>query len=633
MFKFLIKIKSRFNFLIYLFKKGLVILLLKGPPEFFRIIKNKRSEFIISSKINHNYEIWLQKNYPKQRDLTNQKNISKKFKYHPKISIITPTYNTPNKLLEKCLESVIKQSYENWELCITDDASTDINVKKIILKYAKKDKRIKYYFREKNGHICKASNNCLKIAVGDYVGFLDHDDVLWPNALFKVVELLNEKPYTKFIYSDEDKITENGKNHIEPFFKPDWSPDYIRSINYISHFSVIDRTLIDKVKGFRTGYEGAQDWDIYLRVINILEKEGHAHVLDNQNPIQHIPNILYSWRQSAQSTASKEAASTVKKYAYENQKKVLVDDLIRRGYSGEILPTKYLGLWRTKYNLFKKPLISIIIPTKDKYEHITIAVDSIINKTVYKNYELVIVDTGSKDKKVFDYYAKIMRKHDKTQLIKWNGEFNFSKVCNLGVNKSKGEYILLLNNDIEIINSDWIESMLEHAQRPEVGAVGSKLLYPNKTIQHVGVILGIKNDDNILPVAGHIFKKAFNGDQDSSFQIINSIRNYSAVTAACLLVSKQKYLLVNKFDAHFKIAFNDVDFCLKLLNLKLNNIFTPFAQLYHYESVSVGILNSNNRNQKLYNEELKMIFNKWKKLFNNDPFFKLPLFLNKIYGT
>jgi glycosyltransferase involved in cell wall biosynthesis len=632
MLKFFNKVKSRFSLLIYLFKKSFEILLLKGPLEFFRIMKNKQSEFLVSSQINHNYEIWLHENYPKQRDLINQKINSKKFKYRPKISIITPTYNTPKKLLKECLESVIKQSYDNWELCLTDDASTNIEVKNTILDYVKKDKRIKYYFREKNGHICKASNNCLKIVTGDYIGFLDHDDVLWPNALFKVVELINEKPYAKFIYSDEDKITENGKNHIEPFLKPDWSPDYIRSINYITHFTVIDKTLIDKVKGFRPGYEGTQDWDIFLRVINILEKEGDTHALNNKNPIQHIPNIIYSWRQSAQSTASREAVSTVKKYAYENQKKVLDDDLKRRGYKGEILPTKYLGLWRTKYDLLKKPLISIIIPTKDKYKYILNTLNSIIKKTTYKNYELIIVDNGSKDKKVFDLYSKIIKKHNKTQLIRWGGKFNYSEVCNLGVNKSKGEYILLLNNDTQIINSDWIESMLEHAQRPEVGAVGCKLLYPNGSIQHAGVILGIKNDDNILPTAGHIFKNGLDGDHSSFFQMINSIRNYSAVTAACLLVSKQKYLLVNQLDVNLKIAFNDIDFCLKLLNLGFNNVYTPFTKLYHYESISVGRLGSNYRNQKLYNKEQKIVFNKWEKLFSNDPFFKLPLYFKKAYG-
>lgn len=633
MLNIFVKIKLRFNLLVFLLKKTLGVIMRDGFFEFIKILRNKQSEFTISSKINYNYDIWLENNSPKKVDLFNQRYQSKKFAYQPKISIITPTYNTPIKLLKECFESVLKQSYENWELCIVDDASLDESVRRIILEYSMKDKRIKYYFRKINGHICKASNDALKIASGEFIGLLDHDDFLWPNALFKTVELINNKPYTKFIYSDEDKITESGSDHIEPFFKPDWSPDYIRSINYINHFTVIKKELIDQVGGFRAGYEGAQDWDIYLRIINILEKNGNTHVVDKQNPIQHIPNILYSWRQSAGSTASKTAALTTKKYAFKNQRKVLVDDLKRRGYKGEILPTKYLGLWRTKYNLIKKPLISIIIPTKDSYIYIKNAVSSILNLSTYKNYELIIVDTGSEDEKVFKFYDRVMEKYKNVRLLKWKASFNFSEVCNYGVNKSRGEYILLLNNDTQIISPDWIESMLEYAQRKEIGAVGAKLLYPDGTIQHAGVVLGIVNNDNILPAAGHIFKKAFDGDKKSSFQMINSLKNYSAVTAACLLVSKEKYFLVNGFDQNYKIAFNDVDFCLKLLNLKLNNVYTPFSRLYHHESVSVGALNSGNRNKKLYNKELIKMFDKWVIFLKNDPFYKLPAFLSKIYGS
>lgn len=633
MFNFLTKIKSHFNLFIFIFKKSFEIVLSMGVLELFRMMLNKQSEFITQAEINFKYKIWLRENYPKQIELIDQKHKSKKFLYKPKISIVTPTYNTPIKLLEECIKSVLKQSYENWELCIVDDASSDNYVRKIILNYAQKDKRIKYLFRKTNGHISTASNNALKIATGEFVGLLDHDDFLWPNALFKIVELINKKPYTKFIYSDEDKITEDGLSHIEPFFKPDWSPDYIRSINYMSHFAVISKELISEVGGFKIRYEGAQDWDIYLRIINILEEKGHTHVIDQQNPIQHIPNILYSWRQSAGSTASKTAGTTIKRYAYENQKKVLVDDLKRRGYKGEVLSTKYLGLWRTKYDFIKKPLVSIIIPTKDNYIYIKSTLNSIFDRSTYKNYELIIVDTGSKDEKVFKFYDQVMEEHKNIKLLKWKRAFNFSVVCNYGVSKSRGEYILLLNNDTQIISHDWIESMLEHAQRKEVGAVGCKLLYPNGTIQHAGVVLGIINDDNILPTAGHIFKKVFDGDQNSSFQMINSLKNYSAVTAACLLISKEKYFLVNGFDPNYKIAFNDVDFCLKLLNLKFNNVYTPFTRLYHHESVSVGPLNSGNRNKRLYNKELMKMFDKWGRFVKNDPFYKLPVFLSKIYGS
>jgi glycosyltransferase involved in cell wall biosynthesis len=599
--------------------KALKILFTKGPKGLIEKIKEKQWQNYYNLSINQQYKIWLKKNYPTKKELEKQKKESKKFKYQPKISLITPVYNPEKKHLIECIKSVLNQSYSNWELCLVDDASTKKYVKEILNNYSKKDKRIKVKSRETNGHICVASNDALKMAKGEYIGLLDHDDFLWPNALYEIVKLINKKPNSQFIYSDEDKLDYDDKTHVDPFFKPDWSPDYLRSINYITHFAVLKKSLIDKIGGFRVGTEGAQDWDLFLRASFYLEKNiGHCHPLDKKNPIQHISTILYSWRKTSQSTASEKHASTVKNYAYKNQKKVLEDDLKRRGYEGWVEPTKYLGLWRVRYKIIGNPLVSIIIPTKDKYEYISRCLNSIIKKTSYKNYELVIVDTGSTDRKVWQLYEKIKKIHQNTQVLNWNKSFNFSSVCNFGAEKGRGEYLLFLNNDTEIITPDWIEGMLEHGQRREIGAVGCKLLYPDGRIQHAGVILGIKGGISKYGIAGHAFKYFDNCDNGQFFQQLHSIKNYSAVTAACLLIKKQKFI---NFDLKFRIAFNDVDFNLRLLTKKYFNLYTPFAILKHYESISVGKPEKGNRDPKEFKKEILKMYKKWKKLLLNDPFY------------
>jgi len=399
--------------------------------------------------------------------------------HQPKISLITPVYNPEKKHLIECIESVLNQSYPNWELCLVDDASTKKYVKEILDNYSKKDKRIKVKFRDKNGHICVASNDALKMAKGEYIGLLDHDDFLWPNALYEVVKLINQKPHVQFIYSDEDKLDYDGKTHVDPFFKPDWSPDYLRSINYITHFAVLKKSLIDKIGGFRVGTEGAQDWDLFLRASFYLEKNiGQCHPLDEKNPIQHISTILYSWRKTSQSTASEKHASTVKNYAYKNQKKVLADDLKRRGYEGLVEPTKYLGLWRVRYKIIGNPLVSIIIPTKDKYEYISLCLNSIIKKTSYKNYELVIVDTGSNDKSLYFLassnvkYLIDYKNKENNFVLKWKNEklikpvYSDSEVVIFKINKYKPRVyfpkkVILTDNPIEIMKKNYFNPIEE----------------------------------------------------------------------------------------------------------------------------------------------------------------------------
>jgi len=571
-------------------------------------------------EINKQYLTWFQNNYPNLKLLKKQKKDQKKFKIKPKISIITPTYNTPAKFLRECIDSVINQTYDNWELCIADDASTDQNTKNIIREYLKKDKRIKAVFRDTNGHICQASNSAIDLATGDFIAILDHDDFLWPNALFEIVKCLNEKPFSQFIYSDEDKLEEDGKTHIWPFFKPDWSPDYLRSINYITHFAVIKKTLIDQYGKFTSGYEGAQDWELFLRITRELEKKYQCHPINTHNPIQHVSKILYSWRISPTSTAS-EKDKTIKNYAFFNQKKVLESDLAAKNLIGKVIKENRLRFYRIEYQIQNKPLVSIIIPTKDNFSYLSRCLKTLLNKTTYKNYEIVLIDTGSEEEQTLNFYKKLLKKHN-IKILFWKGTFNYSEVCNYGVDNAKGDYVLLLNNDTEIITPDWIEQMLQYAQRKDVGAVGCKLLYPNNTIQHAGVIMGFGTTIKNLGVAGHLFKY-WNDSANDFFKVtsIERIRNLCAVTAACLLISKKKYKEVNGLDTAFRIAFNDVDFCLKLFKEGYVNIYNNNAVLYHHESVSVGKPEKGTRDIPEFQKEIKLLQKNWQSLIKNDPYY------------
>lgn len=556
-------------------------------------------------KYNQEYQKWIKQNWPKQEELVKQKISQKKFKYRPKISVITPVYNPDEKWLRSCIESVINQTYDNWELCLADDNSTKEHVKKVLEEYSKKDNKIKIIYRSKNGHISQASNSALKISTGEYIALLDHDDDLAPNALYEIVKILNDNPKIDFIYSDEDKIELNGK-HVDPFFKPDWSPDMLMSLNYICHLSVIRKKIVDQIRGFRIGFEGSQDYDLFLRVTEITKS------------IYHIPKILYSWRKVPNSTST---TYSVKNYCNQASINALQDSLKRKKIEGSACTGLVNGSFRTKYKIINNPLVSIIIPTKDKAEYLKRCVNSIEQKTTYNNYEILIIDTGSKDLETSDYY-KTLTNNNKIKILNWQGTFNYSTVNNFGVKHAKGKYILLLNNDTEVITPEWIESMLEHAQRKEIGAVGVKLLYPNKKIQHAGVILGIKGGNINRGVAGHI-QKMFK-DIPMKSPILNSkdiIRNFSAVTAACLMISKEKYLEVNGLDEKFRIAFNDVDFNLKLRQKGYFNLYTPYTKLCHYESISVGTPQKGNRNIEEFQNEINMMIEKWDNLLENDPFY------------
>ncbi len=566
--------------------------------------------------INQRYQNWFMEHYPSEEEISRQQNDNGNLKYSPKISLITPVFNTPINFLAQCIESLINQTYNNWELCIADDASYDNAVREKIKEYAEKDKRIKYILGEKNGHICEASNSALSLAKGEFIGFLDHDDILWPNCLYEVAKVINKNRDVEFIYSDEDKLDYDGFTHIDPFFKPDWSPDFLRSLNYITHFAVIKKSLIHKVGAFRKGYEGAQDWDLFLRATLETEKK------NVKNKIIHIPSILYSWRKSSLSTSSPEHIQTIKKYAINNQKKVLESDLANRKLKGKVISTEYLGLWRVKYNIIGNPLVSIIIPTKDQYELIKPCLESIIEKSTYKNYELIIVDTGSKNKDIWKLYENVQNRYAQTKVIHWKNSFNFSSVCNYGSKNSNGEYFLFLNNDTEIVTTTWIEALLEHAQRKEVGAVGAKLLYPDNTIQHAGIVFNPKFTLDGLILPSHIYKNYQNNvDYAQLNGGIYGTANYIAVTGACLMIDSKKFKAVGGMNSSYKLAFNDIDFCLKLLVKGYQNVYTSHGVLIHHESATMKRPGDSDRNMLFFKQELELLHKKWKHLIYNDPYF------------
>ena len=572
----------------------------------------KRIKHVIDYRINLDRELNPYKYWMKSNRLSLKKSVSISkdlwaLKYQPLISIVMPVYNVDVKWIRKAVNSIQSQIYKNWELCIADDASTNKRLIKYLRRIEKR-KKIKVVFRKKNGHISAASNSALKLAKGEFVALMDNDDIIHPHALAEAVKLLNQKKDTDFIYSDEDKIEMNGKR-VDPFFKPDWSPDLFLSTNYLSHLSIIRRKLIKKVGGFRKGYEGSQDYDLFLRVTEQTDK------------IEHIPEVLYSWRKIPGSTA---AVYTEKDYADNTSIKALKEALKRRNIKGKVMEGLFPGSFRVKYDLKEEPLISILIPTKEKLDYLNRCISSILDKTTYKNFEIIIIDTGSREKKTLEYYRGL-GEIPNTKIIHWNKRFNYSGVNNFGAENSKGKYLLLLNNDTEIITPNWIEGMLEHAQRDKIGAVGVKLLYPNNTIQHAGVVLGI-NGGSGKGVAGHAFR--FFDRETQGFPVQKDIiRNYSAVTAACLMISKEKFKEVGGLDEKFRIAFNDVDFCLKLKEKGYYNLYTPYIELYHHESISVGKPESQTRDVDEFSKEINLMYQRWEKDILLDSFYNINLTL------
>lgn len=525
----------------------------------------------------------------------------------PLISVVMPVYNPPLNMLEEAIRSVQGQLYPHWELCIADDASTDADVHKLLQRYMDNDSRIKVMFRKENGHISAASNSALELACGDYVALLDNDDLLSEHALFWVADAIVNYPDAGLIYSDEDKIDQSGLRY-DPYFKPDWNPDLFLSHNMICHLGVYRTDLVKKLGGFREGYEGAQDYDLALRCSEQLE------------PLQivHIPRVLYHWRSHPGSTA---LAGNEKNYALLAGERALNDHFARTQVSAKVELLDF-GMYRARYSIPESaPLVSLIIPTRNGLSLLKQCIDSLFAKTTYKNFEVLIVDNNSDDPKTLDYFASLAD-NKKIRVLRDERPFNYSALNNAAVNKARGEYVGLINNDIEVISPEWLDEMMGLAIQPGVGAVGARLWYPNNTLQHGGVITGLGG------VAGHSHKHLDKG-APGFFYRAQLIQTLSAVTAACLVVKKSIYQEVGGLDeVNLKVAFNDVDFCLRVREAGYRNVWTPYAELYHHESATRGSEDTLEK-QMRFRDEVLYIQKHWGNLLINDPAYSPNLTLDR----
>ncbi len=532
------------------------------------------------------------------------------FDKRPLYSILVPLYNTDKTMLKEMIDSVEWQTYSNWELCLADGSdATHAYVGETVAEY--NDPRIKYKKLEKNGGISENTNQCLTLATGDYIGLFDHDDILHPSALFEYTKVINEQD-ADYIYCDETTFKSGNIDHmLTMHFKPDYAVDNLRANNYICHFSVFKKTLLEGTELFRTRFDGSQDHDMILRLTDKAQK------------IVHVPRLLYYWRSHAGSVAGNISA---KEYAIDAAKGAVADHLRKHGYTDfKITSTRaFETIFKIRYKLNGSPLITIVIPNKDHASDLKRCVYSILEKSTYTNYEIIIVENNSTEKATFDLYEELKEASDKISVVTFEGEFNYSAVNNFGVSFAKGEYILLLNNDTEVITLNWLEEMLMYAQREDVGAVGAKLYYADHTIQHAGVVIGL----GAHRTAGHTHYKMPKENLGYMGRLCYT-QDVSAVTGACLLVKKSLWDEVGGLDTDFKISLNDVDFCLKLREKGYLNVFTPFAELYHYESVSRGLDDSGEKAER-YNKESEHFRTKWKEVLEKgDPYYNANFSLDR----
>ena len=530
-----------------------------------------------------------------------------------KISILVPLWNTPEDFLREMIESVTAQTYENWELCLAD-GSDDAHeyVAGIVREYQEKDGRGRILYRklEKNEGIAGNTNQCLTMATGEYIGLFDHDDILHPGVLYEYVKVINEKQ-ADYIYCDETTFKSGDINKmLTMHFKPDFAIDNLRANNYICHFSVFARELLDGTELFRPRFDGSQDHDMILRLT------------DRAKNVVHVPKLLYYWRSHPGSVASDINA---KPYAIQSAKDAVADHLRRHGFTHfQITSTRaFETIFKIRYQILGSPLISIVIANKDHVSDLRRCVSSILEKSTYEDYEIIIVENNSEEKETFEYYEEL-QENDRITIVTYEGEFNYSAVNNLGVRNAKCEYILLLNNDTQVITVNWMEELLMYAQRADVGAVGAKLYYADKTIQHAGVVLGL----GAHRTAGHSHYKQHRQNLGNMGRLCYA-QDVSAVTGACLMVKKALFEEVGGLEEGFAISLNDVDFCLKLREKKLLNVFTPFAELYHYESVSRG-LDDNGEKAERYNRESAAFREKWKSVLEaGDPYYNVNFSLDR----
>ena len=580
----------------YNIKKGLLYMKHFGPKEFWiRLTERFQADDV-------DYEEWYKNHKPTMEELQRQRDTE--FEYEPLISILVPVYNTPEEFLKQMIQSVRKQTYGKWELCIANANPANETVAEILRISSTKDERIKVKDVPENEGIAQNTNAALASATGDYIGLLDHDDLLTPDALYEVVKAINENDRPQVLYSDEDKVTMDLSEHFQPHMKPDYNKDLLRSNNYITHFFVADRTLVEEVGGEDGEYNGAQDYDLILKCT------------ERAKGIAHIPRILYHWRVHKASTADNPAS---KMYAFDAGKRAIEDHLKRCGEIGKVSHEKDLGFYRVKYQVQGSPLISIIIPNKDQVESLDKCLES-IEKSSYKNYEIIIVENNGTEDETFAYYKKI--ESDKIRIVYWSDEFNYSAINNFGVKHARGDYLLLLNNDVEVITTDWLEELTANCQRKDVGIVGARLYYPDDTIQHAGIVIGIGGVAGALFVGmprmftGYLHKAAIQQD-------------LSAVTAACMMVKRSVYEELNGLEEELKVAFNDVDFCLRARGKGYLVVYDPNVELYHFESKSRGTEDSKEKIRRFQNE-IEYMRSHWLELLKKgDPMYNPNLTLTK----
>lgn len=556
-------------------RKMLGVLLRKGPGGVIRCLRER-------SFGDHKYEEFLSKHALTEQEIgrLNAAVAALSDAQRPLISIIFPVYNTPREPLQQALASVRKQLYANWELCVVDNMSTLDYVRPLLEQAARDDPRIRVHFRDNNGNICRSSQDALDMARGPFVALMDSDDVITPDALAQVVLALTRHPDADVLYSDHDLMLMNGRR-VGPFFKPDWSPDMFLSNMYVCHLTVFRTELVRKIGGFRVGLEGSQDYDMVLR----LEEQTQAR------KIVHIPQVLYSWRRVPGSTAHRYDA---KPFADVAARRALTEALQRRGIEGTVESGLMPSLFRIRRKIRGEPLVSILIPFRDRAELLARCLESIRARTSYRNYELLLIDNGSRTPEMARCLDRVRRapvgrvgnSPYRVKVLRVDEPFNYSRLNNLAARQAAGEHLLLLNNDTEALADEWLSAMLEHSQRPEVGAVGAKLLYPDGRVQHAGVVMGIGE------VAGHAHRMAPDGSP-GYYGCAAMIRNVSAVTGACMMTRRALFLELGGLnETELAVAYNDVDYCLRLREKGFLIVYTPYARLRHYESATRGFANN-----------------------------------------
>ena len=565
----------------------------------------------IKIKKKDSYEKWRKENVLTKQQIEKQKEYVMNIKNGPKFSIVVPLYQTSEKYLCELMDSILNQTYPEWELCLADGSGKDYEkLESLVGRYQKKDRRIHYQKLENNLGISGNTNAAIQMATGDYIVLADHDDVLTLDALYECAVRIMDGRTTKdevdVLYSDEDKIDMDSKKYFEPNFKPDFSIDYLCSMNYICHLFVVKKELLKQIGLFRSDYDGAQDHDFILRCVEVAKR------------ICHIPRILYHWRSHPSSTAVNPES---KMYAFEAGKKAVQAHYDRVGIPASVSHGQFYGMYKTTYHWDEKPLISIVIPNKDHVEDLKVCMQSIEQHSSYRNYEFIVVENNSVEEETFAYYKELEKKENVTVLY-YSGGFNFSKINNFGVKAARGEYILLLNNDTEIINPECIDEMLGYCMRKDVGIVGARLYYKDDTIQHAGVVLGFGG------IAGHTFIEASRYDSGYMNRIICA-QNYSAVTAACMMVKKSVFEQVGGLTEELAVAFNDIDFCMKVRKAGYLVVYNPAVELYHYESKSRGLEDSPEKVAR-FNSEVEVFANYWKnELKQGDPYYNPNLSLNR----